>query len=69
MHIKARSTLSMRNYKYMSLVNRYAGKITRIMAENVLEDLRDGAFLVRNSTDPNSEYTYTIAIKYVMCVQ
>ena len=36
------------------------------MAEKILEDLRDGAFLVRNSTEPNSEYTYTIAIKYVL---
>ncbi|KAL5515992.1 hypothetical protein EMCRGX_G001248 [Ephydatia muelleri] len=43
----------------------YAGKITRIMAEKILEDLRDGAFLVRNSTEPNSEYTYTIAIKWM----
>ena len=31
----------------------------------MLESLRDGAFLVRKSTEANSEYTYTIAIKYV----
>lgn len=34
------------------------------MAEKILEDLLDGTFLVRKSTESNSEYTYTIAIKW-----
>lgn len=43
---------------------RYIGKMNRLVAEQYLEGMRDGTYLVRQSQS-NSDYTHAICVRYV----
>ena len=42
---------------------RYIGRLNRLDAENYLEGMRDGTYLVRQS-EAKSDYTHAICIRY-----
>ena len=43
-------------YCYCVIVNRFVGRLSRIDAENMLKDLQDGVFLIRESDQRKGEY-------------
>lgn len=42
---------------------RYVGKLSRLEAEQCLEGLRDGTYLVRKTESKHPEYTHAIAVR------
>ena len=38
------------------IINRFVGRLSRIDAENMLKDLQDGVFLIRESDQRKGEY-------------
>ena len=43
---------------------RYVGKMNRLEAEQRLEGLRNGTYLVRRTAGKTPEYTHAIAVRY-----
>lgn len=46
--------------------SRYVGKINRLEAEQCLEGLRDGTYMVRKTEGKTPEYTHAIAVRLVL---
>jgi len=45
------------------------GKLSRLEAEQCLEGLRNGTYLVRRTLGKTPEYTHAIAVRYVLVVE
>lgn len=50
------------------IINRFVGCLSRIDAENMLKDLQDGVFLIRESDQRRGEYAVGLRwLIYVVC--
>lgn len=49
-------SISHGTYCYCVIIDRFVGRLSRIDAENMLKDLQDGVFLIRESDQRKGEY-------------